>query len=178
MALKSTMPTAETPLLPLPPDWRRLPVWRVPQSLQSSPKEHIEYSDPGPPSSQSPSLAIEHVSEHAVEPDGEDPPEPVPRLSCETICRANDLTPASCPRMEPLRSITRTRLTCVPQLGAAGGAGGAGGGGNGAGGGGGDGSGDAGGGDNGIGEAIGGAGASRSHTRENRCEMSKTSVPR
>ena len=35
---------------------------RLPQSVQSVPRVHDEYSDPEPPSSQSPSDAYEHVS--------------------------------------------------------------------------------------------------------------------
>ena len=44
---------------------------REPQSVQSLPYSHDEYSPPGPPSSQSPSLAYRHVSLHA-EPDDDD----------------------------------------------------------------------------------------------------------
>ena len=187
------MPAAETPLLPLPPDWRRLPdVGRGPQSPQSSPKEHQLYSDPGPPSSQEPSLAIQHLFVHAVA--------GAPRSICSTTCRANALTPASCPRIEPLRSSTRTRFSSKSHVGARGGrAGGIGGGGEngglsggggigGSGGGvrggggdgrGGDGSGGlgTGGGGGGDGETSGGAGERRSHTREKRCAMSTISVP-
>ena len=39
---------------------------RGPQSTQSVPREHEEYSAPGPPSSQSPSLLYRHVLLHGV----------------------------------------------------------------------------------------------------------------
>ena len=39
-----------------------MPVQRWPQSVQSAPVVHIEYSDPAPPSSQVASLEYEHES--------------------------------------------------------------------------------------------------------------------